>query len=438
MSDDIPIQLLATVPFFSSVIYDNIIGVIILILLAVVVSSSKYAIFSLNRQQLKQIKVSDSKKYKIIVDFIQKSKEFLTVYVFSVTLFCFGIIILSEDIVSLYTKGYYGEKSWLLFSVKVFTGGICILYITEIIPKILGRKYNYSISIKFIYIVWILSIIFKPFIKIFVAISGIMETQIDNNSNNLTAEDIDDAIDNTTTDEHKKNDSQILKGLIKFGNIPVSQIMRSRIDVVAVDKNKSLRELLELVKDSGYSRIPVYEDSMDKISGIIYAKDLLMYLDEPQNFDWQQLIKPAFFIPDSKKLDDLLEDFQNKRIHMAVIVDEYGGTLGIVTLEDVLEEVIGDIKDEFDDVAEIDYKKIDNHNYIFEARTAINDVYKVLEIKDNIFDKIRGDADSLAGLMLEMNHDIPKEGDELEYENYKFIILEANATRVIRIKIIIK
>ncbi|HNJ60838.1 MAG TPA: transporter associated domain-containing protein, partial [Chitinophagales bacterium] len=168
------------------------------------------------------------------------------------------------------------------------------------------------------------------------------------------------------------------------------------------------------------------------------AKDLLLYLEETDSFDWQKLIKPAFFVPDSKKIDDLLEDFQNKRIHMAVIVDEYGGTLGIVTLEDVLEEVIGEIKDEFDDVAEIDFKKIDNNNYIFEARTAINDIYKVLDIKDDVFDEIRGDADSLAGLMLEINHDLPKEGDELTYKNYNFIILEANDTRIIRVKIVIK
>ena len=214
--------------------------------------------------------------------------------------------------------------------------------------------------------------------------------------------------------------------------------MRSRIDVVAVDKSITLSQLLAMVKDSGYSRIPVYEESIDKISGIIYAKDLLLYLDETDSFDWQKLIKPAFFVPVSKKIDDLLEDFQNKRIHMAVIVDEYGGTLGIVTLEDVLEEVIGEIKDEFDDVAEIDFKKIDNNNYIFEARTAINDIYKVLDIKDDVFDEIRGDSDSLAGLVLELNHDIPKEGDELTYKNYNFIILEANDTRIIRVKIVIK
>ncbi|MCB9074745.1 MAG: gliding motility-associated protein GldE [Chitinophagales bacterium] len=403
------------------------------------VSISKYAVFSLNQQQVTQIRKQQRKKYKILEQFIQKPKQLLATYLFAITFFCFGIVLLTENLFSTWfyssnqieNRGIYLFLRWLILT-------LCLLFFVEIIPRIYGRKHNLKWSKRLIYLVWFFNILFKPFTKLFVVIAELIDKQMENNSNNLTAEDIDDAIDNTTADEHKKKDSQILKGLIKFGNITVSQIMRSRIDVVAVDKSITLSQLLAMVKDSGYSRIPVYEESIDKISGIIYAKDLLLYLDETDSFDWQKLIKPAFFVPVSKKIDDLLEDFQNKRIHMAVIVDEYGGTLGIVTLEDVLEEVIGEIKDEFDDVAEIDFKKIDNNNYIFEARTAINDIYKVLDIKDDVFDEIRGDSDSLAGLVLELNHDIPKEGDELTYKNYNFIILEANDTRIIRVKIVIK
>lgn len=403
------------------------------------VSISKYAVFSLNQQQVTQIRKQQRKKYKILEQFIQKPKQLLATYLFAITFFCFGIVLLTENLFSTWfyssnqieNRGIYLFLRWLILT-------LCLLFFVEIIPRIYGRKHNLKWSKRLIYLVWFFNILFKPFTKLFVVIAELIDKQMENNSNNLTAEDIDDAIDNTTADEHKKKDSQILKGLIKFGNITVSQIMRSRIDVVAVDKSITLSQLLAMVKDSGYSKIPVYEESIDKISGIIYAKDLLLYLDETDSFDWQKLIKPAFFVPVSKKIDDLLEDFQNKRIHMAVIVDEYGGTLGIVTLEDVLEEVIGEIKDEFDDVAEIDFKKIDNNNYIFEARTAINDIYKVLDIKDDVFDEIRGDSDSLAGLVLELNHDIPKEGDELTYKNYNFIILEANDTRIIRVKIVIK
>ncbi|MEZ5036262.1 MAG: gliding motility-associated protein GldE [Chitinophagales bacterium] len=443
MSDDIPIQIISVISFFSFVVlptfYIQIFGIFILLFLAMFVSISKYAVFSLNQQQVTQIRKQQRKKYKILEQFIQKPKQLLATYLFAITFFCFGIVLLTENLFSTWfyssnqieNRGIYLFLRWLILT-------LCLLFFVEIIPRIYGRKHNLKWSKRLIYLVWFFNILFKPFTKLFVVIAELIDKQMENNSNNLTAEDIDDAIDNTTADEHKKKDSQILKGLIKFGNITVSQIMRSRIDVVAVDKSITLSQLLAMVKDSGYSRIPVYEESIDKISGIIYAKDLLLYLDETDSFDWQKLIKPAFFVPVSKKIDDLLEDFQNKRIHMAVIVDEYGGTLGIVTLEDVLEEVIGEIKDEFDDVAEIDFKKIDNNNYIFEARTAINDIYKVLDIKDDVFDEIRGDSDSLAGLVLELNHDIPKEGDELTYKNYNFIILEANDTRIIRVKIVIK
>lgn len=209
------------------------------------------------------------------------------------------------------------------------------------------------------------------------------------------------------------------------------------MDVAAVDKNTNFEDLLKFVQESGYSRIPVIEDNFDKVVGVLYIKDLLKYLDADKDFNWQQLIRPPFFVPESKKIDDLLEDFQTKRVHMAIVVDEYGGSSGIVTLEDVLEEVIGDIKDEFDDASEIDYKKLDNHNYIFEGRTALNDVCKVLEIPIDIFDDVRGDADSLAGLILELNSEIPAEGDQLNFNNFTLIILEADKTRVIRVKITI-
>ena len=443
MSDDIPIQTISVISFLSFVVlptfYFQILGIIILLLLAMFVSISKYAVLSLNQYQIAQIKKQQSKKYKILEQFIHKPKQLLATYLYAITFFSFGIVILTENLFNtwFYSLNVVENRGWYRF-LRLLILTLCLLFFVEIIPRIYGKEHNLKWSQRLIYLVWFLNILFKPFTKLFISIAELIETQMENTSNSLTAEDIDDAIDNTTADEHKKKDSQILKGLIKFGNITVSQIMRSRIDVVAVDKSITLSQLLAMVKDSGYSRIPVYEESIDKISGIIYAKDLLLYLDETDSFDWQKLIKPAFFVPVSKKIDDLLEDFQNKRIHMAVIVDEYGGTLGIVTLEDVLEEVIGEIKDEFDDVAEIDFKKIDNNNYIFEARTAINDIYKVLDIKDDVFDEIRGDSDSLAGLVLELNHDIPKEGDELTYKNYNFIILEANDTRIIRVKIVIK
>ena len=213
--------------------------------------------------------------------------------------------------------------------------------------------------------------------------------------------------------------------------------MHSRMEIAGLEYNTSFSELLNNVKASGYSRVPIYKGDIDQIDGILHIKDLLQHIDEEDTFDWRSLIRPALFVPENKKINDLLEDFQSKRVHMAIVVDEYGGTSGLVTLEDVLEEVIGDIKDEFDDVSEIDYKKLDNNNFIFEGRTALNDVCKVLGVPIDTFDDTRGDADSLAGLILELNSEIPSEGDQQAYRNFTFVVLESDNIRVIRVKVTI-
>lgn len=444
MADDIPIQSFQTNLGYIFSLFDfNLIlyclGIAIFLILSTIVSRSKLAIFSLRNNDLKKIKTSDDKRNQLIQKFLEDPKELFSTFVFSITFFSLGVVILTEQLVgSIIHIPLREQQPILFFILKLIIETIIILVFAEFIPRIYHSQNNYETSKNSIQFISVLHKIFSPFTGILNFSSNFLENQLDGVSNTITIEDIDASEKHAPTDEHKRNNTDILKGLLKFGNITVTQIMHSRIDVVAIDKDSTFDELLKTVKDSGYSRIPVYENDIDKICGIIYAKDLLLYLDENSDFNWQQLIKPAFFVPDNKKIDDLLEDFQNRRIHMAIVVDEYGGTLGIATLEDVLEEVIGEIKDEFDDISEIDFKKIDNNNYIFEARTAINDVYKVLGIKDDTFDDIRGDADSLAGLMLEINNDIPKEGDELEYKNYKFIILEANETRVIRVKIVIQ
>jgi gliding motility-associated protein GldE len=310
----------------------------------------------------------------------------------------------------------------------------------EVIPKIYASQNNIKVARLLIKPIQFFSIVFSPFVKTLIATSNFFEKRLEGAGKNVSAQDIDDAIDITTSkdkNDTERNDTKILKGIVKFGNITVSQIMCSRMDMIAIDHDSTFFELLKIVRESGYSRIPIYENDIDKIIGVLYIKDVLKYLNEPDDFNWVEIIKPAFFVPENKKIDDLLEDFQTKRVHMAIVVDEYGGSSGLVTLEDILEEVIGDIKDEFDDASEIDFKKIDNQNFIFEGKTALNDVCKVLEISTSTFEDIRGDADSLAGLILELNTEIPVEGDLIKYNHFSFLILEADKTRVIRVKITI-
>ncbi len=343
---------------------------------------------------------------------------------------------------TLLQHNFYESHETLIFIIKISFETFIIVLFAEVVPKLYATQNYYKVARYTIRLLQIFDKIFAPFVKTLIATSSFFEKRLEGVSNSVTAQDIDDAIDITTSQEKDKsdsdkNDTRILKSIVKFGNITVSQIMRSRMDMVGVDHDSNFAKLLEIVRESGYSRIPVYENDVDKIIGVLYVKDLLKHIDDPDNYNWIELIKPAFFVPENKKIDDLLEDFQTKRVHMAIVVDEYGGSSGIVTLEDVLEEVIGDIKDEFDDASEIDYKKIDNNNFIFEGRTALSDVCKVLEISSNAFDEVRGDADSLGGLILELNEEIPIEGDELKFKHYTFMILEADKTRVIRVKITI-
>lgn len=228
---------------------------------------------------------------------------------------------------------------------------------------------------------------------------------------------------------------KILKGIVQFGNITVTEVMRPRIDVYSLAKDTPFDKVLRSVYASGYSRIPVFEDDLDNILGVLYVKDLLSYLDQSPNFDWMMLLRDPFFVPDSKKIDDLLREMKENRTHLAIVVDEYGGTEGIVTLEDILEEVIGEIKDEFDTQDEIEFKKIDDQNYVFEGKTLLNDICKVMNLNINTFDEVKEDADSLAGLVLELAGKIPEKGDQLEYSNFLFIVESLDKNRIQKVKV---
>jgi gliding motility-associated protein GldE len=239
------------------------------------------------------------------------------------------------------------------------------------------------------------------------------------------------------TEKNLPEEKNILKGIVKFGNIDVCDIMQSRVDTVAVEIHTDFMELLKIIDDSGFSRIPIYEESFDQIKGILYVKDLIPYFDKGSDFLWQDLIRPSYFVPESKKINDLLKEFQTNRIHMAIVVDEYGGSSGIVTLEDIIEEIVGEITDE-SDAENLPYEKIDNYNYIFEGKTLLNDLYKVLHLENNVFDEVKGEADTIAGLILELRGEIPKKNDILSYRRFTFTILSVDSRRIKKIKVSIR
>jgi len=284
----------------------------------------------------------------------------------------------------------------------------------------------------------ILMRVFHPINYLLVKMTSIVEHNLSksNPSNNQPSrEDIDEAIELTVSKENEsEQEVDILKSIVKFGDVSVTQIMRSRVDVVAMDFRIDFHELLSIVRSSGYSRIPVYNEEFDNVTGILYAKDLLGHLHEGKTFEWQHLIRTnMLYVPEAKKIDDLLKDFQRQRLHMAIVVDEYGGSSGIVTLEDIMEEIIGDIKDEFEYEEEVEYQKIDDYQYIFEGKTLLNDVCRVIGVDTSTFDPVKGESDSLAGLVLELYGGfIPKDA-EVIYEDFHFKAVSISKRRIQKI-----
>jgi len=286
----------------------------------------------------------------------------------------------------------------------------------------------------------ILDKLFRPLSSLLVNGTGAIESRFAKNSQSLSVaskKDFDQAIELTVAGgDNAKQEVDLLKSIVNFGEVSVKQIMRSRVDVIAIDVEQSFPEVLKIVRKSGYSRIPVYKEDFDHVSGILYVKDLIGNLSEGNDFKWQQFIRTEIlFAPEQKKISELLKDFQSSRMHMAIIVDEYGGSSGIVTLEDIMEEVVGDIRDEFDNQLEIDYKKLDDFNYVFEGKSLLNDVCRILRLETDAFDEIKGESDSLAGMLLEMCGFIPKKGREASYKNYKFKVLSSDKRRIKEIQV---
>ena len=312
---------------------------------------------------------------------------------------------------------------------------MALLFLAEVLPKQYASNNNIKVARITVVPLRGIGLLFAPLVKLLVYFSDIINRSLQKNHKPVTSGDVQQAIDLAGEKEEGLGDTRMLKRIINFGNLTVTEILQSRMDVVAVEKDTSYPELLEVVRESGYSRIPVYVESFDHVVGILYTKDLLPHIGAPDDFRWQDLIREPFFVPESKKIDSLLEEFRHKRIHMAIVVDEFGGCAGIVTLEDVLEEVTGEIKDEFDEPEEMEYKRIDKYNYIFEGKTPLIDFCNLLDLPAEIFDEVRGEADSLAGLLLEIRNEMPKTGEVITFGQFVFKVLTVNKARISRIRV---
>ncbi len=435
--------------------------ILILLISSALISGSEVAFFSLSPNDLDNLKGEDSPVAKRILRLLEKPRTLLATILISNNFINIGYIIVSENVLrntltedlcnrwalaisNTFTfitldQSYLAEAISFIITTVLVT--FAVVLFGEVAPKVYAKINNVQLAKFMSGSLSFFERFFSPLSIMLVNLTSIIEKKLAHRTtNNLASkEEIGEAIDLTVKGGFNATEEvDILKSIVNFGDVAAKQIMQPRVDVMAVDFQSSYQELLKMVKKSGYSRIPVYNENFDHITGLLYVKDLLGHLEEENDFEWQQLLRTEIlYIPESKKIDDLLKEFQAKRLHMAVVVDEYGGTSGIVTLEDIMEEIIGEIKDEFDDEIELDYQKLDDYNYIFEGKTLLNDVCRVIGLDTNTFDEVRGDADSLAGLILELLGRLPRKGREIKHERFTFKIVEVNKKRIKQIKITI-
>ncbi|NJK86469.1 MAG: gliding motility-associated protein GldE [Bacteroidales bacterium] len=308
------------------------------------------------------------------------------------------------------------------------------MFTSEMLPKIFAKRFSPFYLKAMAPVLLVSEKIFLPFNLLLVRSTFFKQRRF-TKKKNISMNELSNALE--LTESAISNEKDILKGIVKFGDIFVKEILTSRVDVVAADITSDFNQLIQLIIDSGYSRIPVYENNFDNIKGILYIKDLLPHLNKPIDFKWQKLIRPPYFVPETKKIDDLLKEFQKNKIHLAIVVDEYGGSSGIITLEDILEEIVGEITDETDEDEAV-FSRIDAENYIFEGKVYLNDFSKILNIDEGILDPIRGDADTLAGLILEMKGEIPRKNDKIKYGDFEFKVISVDVRRIKKIQVTFK
>ncbi len=412
----------------SSGFYFGLAGSIILLFSSALISGSEVAFFSLSPVQKDNLKKENSKKSNLILHILSDHEKLLASILIANNFVNIGIVILSSYILNLAFDFSASPVTGFIIQIGIIT--FILLLFGEIIPKVYASEFSVSFA-KFTVLPLMLSIkVFSPFSKLLINSTSVVNKRL-KLKKTVSSEDLSDALELTESDI--KQDKDILERIVTFGSIDVKEIMKPRVDVVSADITFSFNKLKSLIIESGFSRIPVYEENFDHIKGILLIKDLLKHINN-ENYLWQEVIKPPFFVPETMKINDLLEEFREKKIHMAIVTDEYGGSSGIVTMEDIIEEIVGEISDETDEENQL-FQKIDAENYIFDGKIQLNDFYKILDIKEDIFENIRGEADSLAGLILEKKGDIPKKGDEIKIGNYTFTIDAADKRKIKQIKL---
>ena len=404
---------------------------VILLIFSGFISGSEVALFSLSKSEIES--KSDLKSFKIIINLLEKPNKLLATILVANNLINIGIVILFTKLGEVLFSAI--GSPLIKFFLEIVVATFLILLFGEILPKIYASRNNISFSRIIAYPLRILDIIFSPISLPMQKFSNYIKNKLAIQNSNISIDQISHALDLTRPEDTTKQEQKILKGIVNFGNIDTKEIMRPRIDIFALDSKLKSEEVLKSITATNYSRIPVFDENLDKIIGVLHIKDLLPFLDKKE-FQWKKLLRKPLFIPENKKLDDLMLEFQEKKVHLAIVVDEYGGTSGLVSLEDVIEEIVGDISDEFDD-DNLLYSKIDDQNFIFDGKTSLHDLCRIINENKNIFDQYKGDAETIAGFILEISKSFPKKNSKINFMKFIFTIESIDKKRIKQIKLTI-
>lgn len=435
----IPLTLLlqaAPQAFSVSNITILIIIILVLLLVTAITAGAETAYFSLKAKDINYLKTKEQQSARQVIQLLEQPKMLLATILVANNFVNIAIVITTSMLVGSILVGMgIAPDGWQAFLIQVVAVTFLLVLFGEVLPKVYATQNNMRMALFSAPVLKLMLNAFRPVSRMLVSSTSYIEGKLGNKGANISNEDFEHAIEITVGHTATREEVNIFKGILKFGNITARQIMRTRMDVAGIPQEFTFPEVQKYAIEMGYSRMPVYKENLDKIVGMIHTKDFLPHTED-DHFDWHVLIRPAYFVHEGKLIEDLLHEFQQKRIHLAVVVDEFGGTSGIVTLEDIMEEIIGDIKDEFDE-EDVNYKKLDDHNYIFEGKTLINDVCRVIGLPSDTFDNVRGESDSVAGLLLEISGKFPAVNETVTYQHFDFTVLETDKMRIRRIKLTI-
>ena len=429
-------QLFSEVHFLTPVPMGAIVAMVLaafLLLLSGFASGSEIAFFSLSPGDLNELDEEKNAVDAKIKHLRNDSERTLATILITNNLVNVTIIMLCNYFFAHVIS--FGSAVWLQFVVVTVLLTFLLLLFGEIIPKVYCGQHALTVCRKFAPFISGLSKLFRPLSAILIRSGVLAEKVVQRENHVLSVDDLEQALELTDKADIKE-EQDMLEGIVRFGDETAKEVMTSRQDIVDLDFRSSFPDVIKCIVENNYSRIPVYQNSIDNIRGILYIKDLLPHLSKPANFRWQSLIRPPYFVPETKKIDDLLRDFQTNKVHIAIVVDEFGGTSGLITLEDILEEIVGEINDEYDE-EEKNYVRLNANTYIFEGKTLLTDFYRILGVDDNVFEEVEGDADTLAGLLLELKGDFPKPHETIEYQYFKFEIVELDGHRISKVKVVV-